>query len=80
MPTLDGIYDGKVVHLLAAQNLPPPNTRVKVIFEERHDAPKLGEDYSFLKIALQTKQQDSTDFSERIHAHFNAEPLDRHDG
>lgn len=78
MPMLDGIYDGKVIHLLSSQNL-PPNTRVKVIFEENHEIPKLGEDYSFLRVALQTKQVDSTDLSKHFYEYLNTEKLDHSD-
>ncbi len=79
MLTIDGIYDGKVVHLLSAQSLPPPNTRVKIVFEENHEAPKLGEDYSFLKVALQMNQVGPTDFSENFYEYLNAEKLDHPD-
>ncbi len=78
MLMIDGIYDGKVVHLLSSPSL-SPNTRVKVIIEESEETPKLGENYSFLKVALRMKQQGPTNFSENIHEYLNADKLDHHD-
>lgn len=65
MLTIDGIYDGQVVHLLSNQPL-PPNRRVKVMFEEQEEPPILGEDHSFLKLAMKIKKRGPSDFSEKL--------------
>ena len=78
MLTIDGVYDGKVVHLLSSQSL-PPNTRVKVIVEDAEESPKLGEPYSFLKFAMQIEESGPEDFSENIDEYLKADRLSHHD-
>jgi len=82
MLTIEGIYDGEVVRLLSKQSL-PANTLVKIVvedqFEKKEEAPVLGEDYSFLKFAMQAKLQGPKDFSENINEYLKMEKLDNHD-
>ena len=81
MLTIEGIYDGEVVHLLSKKSL-PPNTLVKVLVEdeseENWEPPKLGEDYSFLKIVMRAKLQGHHDFSENIHDYLKTDKLSNH--
>lgn len=82
MLTLDGIYDGQVVRLLSKQPL-PANMPVKILvedqFEKNEEVPVLGEDYSFLKAAMQAKLRGPKDFSENINDYLKMEKLDNHD-
>ena len=81
MLTIEGIYDGEVVRLLSKQSL-PANMPVKILVEdqlEKNEAvPVLGEDYSFLKVAMQAKLRGPKDFSENINDYLKMEKLDRH--
>lgn len=82
MLTIEGIYDGEVVRLLSKQSL-PANMPVKILvedpFEKDEEFPVLGEDYSFLKVAMQAKLRGPKDFSENINDYLKMEKLDRHD-
>ena len=82
MLTIEGIYDGEVVHLLSKKAL-PPNTRVKILVEDESEKswelPRLGEDYSFLKVAMQANLKGPKDFSENINDYLKIEKLSNHD-
>jgi hypothetical protein len=81
MLTLEGIYDGEVVRLLSKQSL-PANMPVKILvddqFEKNEEVPVLGEDYYFLKLAMQAKLRGPKDFSENINDCLKMEKLDKH--
>ncbi len=82
MLTIEGIYDGEVVRLLSKPSL-PANMPVKILvddqFEKNEEVPVLGEDYSFLKVAMQAKLRGPKDFSENINDYLKMEKLDKHD-
>ena len=82
MLTLEGIYDGEVVRLLSKQSL-PANMPVKILvddqLEKNEEVPVLGEDYSFLKIAMQARLRGPKDFSENINDYLKMEKLEKHD-
>lgn len=80
MLTLEGIYDGQVVRLLSKQSL-AANMPVKILvedpFEKNEEVPVLGEDYSFLKVAMQAKLRGPKDFSENINDYLKSDLEDR---
>jgi hypothetical protein len=82
MLTIEGIYDGEVVRLLSKQSL-PANMPVRILvddqFEKNEEVPVLGEDYSFLKVAMQAKLRGPKDFSENTNDYLKMEKLDKHD-
>jgi cytochrome c oxidase assembly protein Cox11 len=71
-----------LIHPTLKQSL-PVNMPVKILvedqFEKNEEVPVLGEDYSFLKVAMQAKLRGPKDFSENINDYLKMEKLDWHD-
>ncbi len=60
--TVDATFDGEVFRFAIPINL-PPNTKVKVLFDES-DSPE--EPYHFLRMARSLKLRGPSDFSENL--------------